>query len=120
VSHFENQKLVGFVTRSWSLSDDRTDLTLVGDDESVVLTAYGDCCSEAWIEHIEGIEHLIDSPIVDVEEIEGADLPGTRQEYDLSYFFKIRTNKGMCDIDFRNSSNGYYGSTLLVRREARA
>lgn len=74
----------------------------------------GDCCSESWIEHIEGVGSIINSEILSVEEINGGEIEGTRQDVDSIYFFKIKTTKGYAQIEMRNSSNGYYGGSLEV------
>jgi hypothetical protein len=57
---------------------------------------------------------LIGSKILSCECI-NLDLPQDtrcRQEEDSFYGLKIVTAKGVCDIVFRNSSNGYYGGYL--------
>lgn len=72
----------------------------------------GDCCSETWFSDIIGFDALIGSPVMSVEPLKmNFDIPehSSRQDYDSIYGIKIVTQKGHCDIMFRNSSNGYYG-----------
>lgn len=72
----------------------------------------GDCCSETWFSDIIGFDALIGSPVMSVSAMEGGredEGPRCRQDVDSIYGIKIVTQKGHCDIMFRNSSNGYYG-----------
>lgn len=71
----------------------------------------GDCCSETWFSAINGATVLDDQTVIDVVEREAADAPGTRQDEDQIYGYTLVTAKGHCDIEFRNSSNGYYGGS---------
>ena len=92
-------------------------IIFITDKRTIKYTAYGDCCSETWFADIIGIENLLGQIVKKVEDI---DMPETyntddgrcRQECDSVYSFKITTDKGYCDIIFRNSSNGYYGGNL--------
>ena len=82
--------------------------------------ADADCCSESWIEHISGIKALKDGIITKVEELDLGSCIPTRQESDQLYGVKIhlkaRPDKTIWEpyfyIEFRNSSNGYYGGDL--------
>jgi hypothetical protein len=79
----------------------------------VYLRAYGDCCSTSWFEHIEGLQFLVGGTISDVVERE------MQKEFEDSngdsiqvYGWSIKTDKGQCEIEMRNSSNGYYGGSV--------
>jgi hypothetical protein len=41
----------------------------------------------------------------------------TRQDFDSLYGYGVVTDKGEGDIEFRNSSNGYYGGWLELSEE---
>ena len=75
----------------------------------------GDCCSESWFSDIVNPQALFGAVVLAVECIEMEQIGYSvedgrcRQEVDTAYGYKITTNKGWCDIVFRNSSNGYYG-----------
>jgi hypothetical protein len=78
---------------------------------------YADCCSESWVNHVNDIDKLIDATVTRVEEADfygmlGAEPEPTRQESDDVLFHRIHTDKGTCLIEFRNSSNGYYGGSF--------
>jgi hypothetical protein len=72
-----------------------------------------DCCSETWWADVTGFDALVGGTVLSAEEIalpEPEDDRG-RQEYDQAYGLKVTTNKGVCDMVYRNSSNGYYGGS---------
>ncbi len=78
---------------------------------------YGDCCSESWINHVNGLDELVGGTVWNVDDIDFYALlkvepEPTRQESDDVLFHRIKTEKGVCTFEFRNSSNGYYGGSL--------
>ncbi len=77
---------------------------------SYAIETYADCCSETWFADITGFDALIDSPVLGIEEPDDwrVEDDRTRQDRDIAYGIKIRTEKGICDIVYRNSSSGYY------------
>lgn len=107
--------LVGKVIESIWLADDKEAIKfkIQGEAEPIIALAYGDCCSHTWIENAENVEAILGHPVlasdnVDLDREEGKD------GYDVIKFygFNIDTIGGTCKIDFRNSSNGYYGGDL--------
>lgn len=89
------------------------------DEKDVTFTAYGDCCSDSWIESVESPTEP--EVIVSFEEInippsfeEKDTLKRTENEMDslAFYFYKVTTEKGSYLIEMRNNSNGYYGGWL--------
>jgi len=100
--------------------------------QSLTIDTDGDCCSESWFADIISPQLLIGAPVTSAEEIplpkqlknsQYDNQSRTRQEEDRIYCIQIETTKGVCDIIFRNSSNGYYGGwadyswTILDRAE---
>lgn len=71
-------------------------------------TTEGDCCSTSWFEGITGTEALFGGIVVSTEE-ETIDSFDEGYDYIQVYGIKIVTNKGRAVVEFRNSSNGYYG-----------
>lgn len=71
-----------------------------------------DCCSESWIEHVTGIGSLLGGTIFEITRAESVSVPATRQESEYIDVYTIKTEKGRFDIEFRNSSNGYYGGAI--------
>jgi hypothetical protein len=84
----------------------------LADGESITARADGDCCSSTWIENVDGAEQLIGT-VLSVEDIPMPDL-GSPNSYDVIAYYgcKITTDKGFSVIDYRNSSNGFYGGSL--------
>ena len=75
----------------------------------------GDCCSSSWFESITNIENIIGETIIGLEEKECYEI-NKKEIYDNHecikvYGYTLKTVKGYCDIEFRNSSNGYYGGS---------
>lgn len=75
----------------------------------------GDCCSESWIEHIGPIDDIVGKTVMGVEKTEIGGLPGTKQESDILYCVTLKIDgewKDTWSLEFRNSSNGYYGGEM--------
>jgi hypothetical protein len=108
-------ELIGKTVASLRVSADQSILTF--DHPDGTSTSYltdGDCCSETWFADITGVNALLGGKVVEVAEI---DLPTVvdgrgRQDEDQFYGVKLRTEKGVADIVYRNSSNGYYGGSI--------
>lgn len=78
-----------------------------------------DCCSETWLADVVNFDAMIGSPVLAVYDVElppGSHLTDesrTHQESDQIMGWDIRTAKGVCTLVVRNSSNGYYGGSVL-------
>lgn len=116
----QNNPLIGKIVHAVFISEDggaiRFDLN--GGDETIIARADGDCCSHSWIEEIQGVEQLLGSPVVSVEDVtlrEPEDKTAGPEYGDYTQFYgcKITTQKGYAMIDYRNNSNGYYGGSLV-------
>jgi hypothetical protein len=127
---YEKHVLIGKTVTSVELAKDKMALKFnVAESDSIVATTDGDCCSHTWIEHVELPALGFPAKVFAVESIEfaghlifgrldaGLDLPDVDDSPDEServvvYGLKIVTDKGEFIIDFRNSSNGYYGGWM--------
>jgi hypothetical protein len=86
-------------------------------DGDVDFHAYGDCCSESWIEHFSTPTEP--EVIISFNKVE-IPVPHDPQptvhdhsEEEMKYnFYELTTSKGKYLIEMRNSSNGYYGGWL--------
>lgn len=108
--------LVGRTITGIKLASDKEAILFQTTDGDVVAQCDGDCCSSTWIENIENTVREFPALVVSAEDIEDG-LPDTIEDdpdYDCLQFygFKIITDKGVIIIDYRNSSNGYYGGNL--------
>ncbi|GAC1455464.1 MAG: hypothetical protein PVSMB1_04960 [Gemmatimonadaceae bacterium] len=121
------RKLIGV-----SVSKDKNVLVFqFADGGEVKYNADGDCCSSSWIEHIEvpndiaGAEviSVSEAPVIDatdddtknprgVEKYEWEDEPRREHECLQVYQTVFGTTKGEIAVEYRNSSNGYYGGSL--------
>lgn len=78
-------------------------------------SAVGDCCSYSWFESINNPENLMDARVIGIEEkeeyYEEESFKEGVDEVIKIYGYTLKTHKGYTDIEFRNSSNGYYGGS---------
>lgn len=102
--------------KSIEINERRDLIALDTDDGIVFLSAVGDCCSHSWFEHIQGLEALVGHEIRGVEDRQMPDIPDKPDEYEVikSYGWSIITERGRCELEMRNSSNGYYGGWIEV------
>lgn len=83
------------------------------DGETLTYECYADCCSEGWIEHISNLESLLGQTVTEVRELDSISVFPTSQESDILYAVEIKTPRRVpFMLEFRNSSNGYYGSCI--------
>ena len=84
----------------------------------------GDCCSYSWIEHVENAEYLAGSKVLEVIDIdvdsEEFPLPEAEKQPDqLIQFYGLEfklENRPSFRLEYRNSSNGYYGGYITEER----
>ena len=118
------KSLLGKNVLSVELSDCSTFLRFnLDNDDPVLWFSEADCCSDTWIEHV-SIPHRWDwdkSPlrVSKVEYIEMGDVMPTRQDRDQLYGVTVHLEDvDRCSeklhIEFRNSSNGYYGGYMTA------
>lgn len=118
--------------KSVTLSDDKETITFAFEDGSEArFGVEGDCCSQSWIEHLDVPPYVIGEKLVAVSDARTDDLTdddtanpmqGSEEEYRYRtheclqvYQTHFKTAKGDIVLEYRNSSNGYYGG-YLVRR----
>lgn len=109
--------LVGKELISVEISQDKTYLKFNHKEGSVIWEAEADCCSETWIEHVTLPYIGLDGKVSKVEEVHLGEVIPTRQECDALYGIKIHLDTdnwrgSYVYIEFRNSSNGYYGGSM--------
>jgi hypothetical protein len=100
----------------WVSPEEET-MVIVCGARQLQLPTDGDCCSQSWWADAVGVKQLVGATVTGAEEI---DLPEpaddrSRQEVDSAYGLRITTDRGVCDLIFRNSSNGYYGGSSYPR-----
>lgn len=73
---------------------------------------FGDCCSSSWIEHLETPVDLEGATLMAVS---SAWMDTKENAYDVvkSYETTFVTDRGAISVEYRNSSNGYYGGNLV-------
>jgi hypothetical protein len=105
--------LIGKTVTAVHLADDGGAIKFtLADGKEIMARADGDCCSHSWIEAVDLPVFLLGT-VATVEDLFfGSE---DSEEFDClkKYGCKITTDKGTSVIDFRNSSNGYYGGELV-------
>jgi hypothetical protein len=81
-------------------------------EEAVIYEAYGDCCSQSWFYSVSDPQVLLGEVVREIEDVAMPDETEQDGEYIKYYGIALRTDKGICRIEYRNSSNGYYGGSL--------
>lgn len=97
------------------IADDKEALLFVTDaGERLIVKVDADCCSHTWIESVEMPALGLPFRVVDCVDL---DMNREAEEIDYDYIqyygAKIITTKGELIIDYRNSSNGYYGGNVV-------
>jgi hypothetical protein len=115
------RELIGKTVTGLRVNEDQSILTFDHPDgASPSYATWGDCCSETWFADITGVSALLGGKVLKVENVElpAVDDKRTRQEHDQFYGLKLRTARGVANIVYRNSSNGYYGGRIDLHRGA--
>lgn len=74
---------------------------------------YGDCCSSTWVETVESSARGLPAKVLAARELEMSRDPEDQEgSYIQFYGFLIETDQGAITLDYRNSSNGYYGGGM--------
>jgi hypothetical protein len=89
------------------------------DDVCISLIPMGDCCAHCYIENVSDADALFDSEVLAVEDLECNLSPAeeaSQNDYNVidCWGHRIKTTKGICNIEMRVSHNGYYGGRLEV------
>lgn len=89
------------------------------DGEAYKMYHQDDCCESVTIEDITGdLDWIIGAPIILAEEVAG-DIKENDYGDEQWTFYKIATIKGMVDIRWYGTSNGYYSTSVsFLKRDA--
>lgn len=106
--------LVGRIIRGLYRHLEGSSILVATDAGYYVYECEGDCCSRSWFSDLLNVEVLTDQKVISVQVKELPKEfvpPEVRDKYECLqvYGYSIRTQFGVADIVFRNSSNGFYG-----------
>lgn len=121
----EMKSLKGLKVNSLSMNVEKTLLVLHTDQGDKKLYAVGDCCSNSWFENITGVDNLVGHTIEKVANNSFPELTKKLKDARYSYCeevikfysFSMKTEKGTFEIEYRNSSNGYYSGDIEIDNE---
>lgn len=107
-------KLIGKTVVDMKISEDKDALLFITElGEDLVAYTDGDCCSTSWVESIELPALGFPFTVLSVEDLDlNKEAVESDWEYIQFYGAKVSTTKGDMVIDYRNSSNGWYGGSL--------
>ena len=97
------------------ISKDKTLIVFVCTTGNYAFQTEGDCCSHSWIEHLSGIRTLKSKK--PIERVTDIAMPPAEScnDYDVIKTYGVQfdiAGKGHFTIEYRNSSNGYYGGSI--------
>lgn len=115
-----NKGSVSNIWRSPNNTIVRFDFINYGLRQYLAFAVDGDCCSFSWINNLTGVANLLGEEIIEILEKPEESLtanapsksPGEEDDVIQYYGYTFKTAKGSFDLEFRNSSNGYYGGSL--------
>lgn len=110
--------MVGRKLRSIELSEDRQYITVTFEDETYIkFYTEGDCCSSSWVEHLNLPGDIKGATFLSAEDSGRVDAFDEGYEYIQVYNTVFHTSVGDIVLEYRNSSNGYYGGCLTVAED---
>jgi hypothetical protein len=111
--------LIGKTLTGMKIAADKGAILFETSDGDIIARCDADCCSHTWVEHIElpalgfpARVTAVDNLDFDANAIRDQEVDGEYHELIQFYGCKISTDRGEIVIDYRNSSNGYYGGWL--------
>lgn len=78
----------------------------------VQTSAFGDCCSSAFVQHVCYSEALTDATVTKLEPLETMPVEWSASESVGGWGLRIHTTRGICNIECRLEHNGYYSGTI--------
>lgn len=107
--------LVGKKIVDVKIAEDKEAMLFVTDSgDNLIVQVDADCCSHTWIESVELPALGLPFTVIACDDLDMGKEP-EEIDYDYVQFYgaKITTDKGDLVIDYRNSSNGYYGGSVV-------
>lgn len=110
IDNLKNKKI-----KSITMTTDKESFTFEMEDGTTsTFGVEGDCCSQSWIEYMTVPNDMSGATLLDFEE--SSYVADTAPDHNClkvyqSYF---KTDRGDIVLEYRNSSNGYYGGYLTV------
>ena len=118
-NHYDLKALIGqTITKVLVGTDDNVVVFVAENNKFFEYSIGGDCCSLSWLESINNIENMLNTPILEIHSLSLPDDYIKKAQDDPKYEvleiwgYTIKTIKGHTDIEFRNDSNGYYSGSF--------
>lgn len=113
-NELETLGLEGRIIYHIFVDDGESILALITDVGPILWQTWGDCCSTTWFADLRDIHRLLGFQVLAATQFDPPEVDDgrTRQQFDQFYGIRLRTERGLSEIIYRNSSNGYYGGSL--------
>lgn len=107
--------LIGKTIVGMMIRDDKEALLLQTAAGGLVIGMDADCCSHTWIESVSTPALGYPAKIIDARDLELNKPDSNDGDYDVVRYYGaiIVTDRGDIVLDYRNSSNGYYGGNIV-------
>jgi hypothetical protein len=106
------KELIGKTVYAVYKNEDGTILMFETDSGDLAFITEPDCCNSVWFEHLDNVSAFDGAQVLDVDHVNGEEIYTNDWEVLENWFIKIKTTKGYCTIEVRNSHNGYYGGSV--------
>ncbi|MDZ5480356.1 hypothetical protein FC683_01235 [Bacillus cereus] len=111
--------LIGKIIEKVYIGNDDWSLRFVTNDGVIEWNTEGGCSNSVWFEHLDDLDVLIDATVIEIVGDRWGEWEDITQKDDEELveqaFWKIKTNKGVCTIEVRNSHNGFYGGRVIEK-----
>jgi len=106
--------LIGKTVTDMKIAEDKKAILFITTEGELIVRADGDCCSSTWVENINTPPMGFPAKILTIENLDMPNKETKTEDCEVIAYYgcRITTDKGDIDIDYRNSSNGYYGGNL--------
>lgn len=105
--------IIGRVVESIWREINGQSIAIVFADSSIArFSAQGDCCANAWVEHVEVYDFK--GPLLSAESTGFSNPSELQEDHDVldQEFITFKTERGRMIVDLRTSHKGYYGGYL--------
>lgn len=106
--------LIGKTITGIKIAADKEAMLFDFENDQLVVKVDGDCCSRSWIENIDLPALGFPAKVTAVRDLDLISRQDVDEIEEIKFYgFVIETDRGEINIEYRNSSNGYYGGNLV-------
>lgn len=112
------EELLNKVVKRVFKNDDNDFIVFEFEEGFAAYNIEGGCCSSSYIQSINNLQGIIGNPIIEISAKENVSASVVIDEDShIDYWgYSITSTKGICDIEFRDESNGYYSGEAYYQK----